>query len=112
MIDPVTLRPRARLDLLEQFVYFGEQAGDDLRLGDYEAGWTAARPGEGIRRLPSVLHAAHRRHRCRSRPARRTESSEDFRQRGKLKLSGRHGSRLDGHTSPHSNALLAPRVRG
>ena len=26
MIPPVTQRPRARLDLLEQFVYFGEQA--------------------------------------------------------------------------------------
>jgi toxin ParE1/3/4 len=26
MIDPVTQRPRARLDLLEQFVYLGEQA--------------------------------------------------------------------------------------
>jgi plasmid stabilization system protein ParE len=30
MISPVTQRPRARLDLLEQFVYFGEQAGVDL----------------------------------------------------------------------------------
>ena len=26
MIEPVTQRPRGRLDLLEQFVYFGEQA--------------------------------------------------------------------------------------
>jgi plasmid stabilization system protein ParE len=30
MIDPVTRRPRARLDLLEQFVYFGEHAGADV----------------------------------------------------------------------------------
>jgi toxin ParE1/3/4 len=30
MISPVTQRPRARLDLLEQFVYFGEQAGAEL----------------------------------------------------------------------------------
>ena len=30
MIPPVTQRPRARLDLLEQFVYFGEQASVDL----------------------------------------------------------------------------------
>lgn len=30
MIPPVTQRPRARLDLLEQFVYFGEQATVDL----------------------------------------------------------------------------------
>ena len=30
MIPPVSQRPRARLDLLEQFVYFGEQAGLDL----------------------------------------------------------------------------------
>ena len=30
MIPPVTQRPRARLDLLEQFVYFGEQADVDL----------------------------------------------------------------------------------
>ena len=27
MTDPVTLRSQARLDLLEQFVYFGEEAG-------------------------------------------------------------------------------------
>ena len=27
MTEPVTQRPRARLDLLEQFVYLGEQAG-------------------------------------------------------------------------------------
>jgi len=30
MNPPVTQRPRARLDLLEQFVYFGEQAGVEL----------------------------------------------------------------------------------
>ncbi len=30
MIPPVTQRPRARLDLLEQFVYFAEQAGVEL----------------------------------------------------------------------------------
>jgi toxin ParE1/3/4 len=30
MISPVTQRPRARLDLLEQFVYFGEQADAEL----------------------------------------------------------------------------------
>lgn len=30
MIPPVTQRPRARLDLLEQFVYFGEQANVEL----------------------------------------------------------------------------------
>ena len=30
MIPPVTQRPRARLDLLEQFVYFGEQASVEL----------------------------------------------------------------------------------
>jgi hypothetical protein len=30
MISPVTQRPRARLDLLEQFVYFGEQANVEL----------------------------------------------------------------------------------
>ncbi len=30
MILPVTLRPRARLDLLEQFVYFGEQDSIEL----------------------------------------------------------------------------------
>ena len=30
MISPVTQRPRARLDLLEQFVYFGEQASVEL----------------------------------------------------------------------------------
>jgi toxin ParE1/3/4 len=32
MNSPVTQRPRARLDLLEQFVYFGEQ--DSVELGD------------------------------------------------------------------------------
>lgn len=30
MIPPVTQRPRARLDLLEQFVYFGEEAGVEM----------------------------------------------------------------------------------
>ena len=30
MIPPVTQRPRARLDLLEQFVYFGEQSSVEL----------------------------------------------------------------------------------
>jgi len=30
MIQPVTQRPRARLDLLEQFIYFGEQEGIGL----------------------------------------------------------------------------------
>jgi plasmid stabilization system protein ParE len=30
MISPVTLRPRARLDLLEQFLYFGEQSNVEL----------------------------------------------------------------------------------
>jgi toxin ParE1/3/4 len=30
MILPVTQRPRARLDLLEQFVYFGEQGSVEL----------------------------------------------------------------------------------
>ena len=30
MSAPVTHRPRARLDLLEQFVYLGEQAGVEL----------------------------------------------------------------------------------
>jgi plasmid stabilization system protein ParE len=30
MIARVTLRPRARLDLLEQFVYFGEQSSREL----------------------------------------------------------------------------------
>lgn len=30
MIAAVTLRPRARLDLLEQFVYFGEQESVEL----------------------------------------------------------------------------------
>jgi len=30
MISSVTQRPRARLDLLEQFVYFGEQGGTEL----------------------------------------------------------------------------------
>ena len=30
MIPRATQRPRARLDLLEQFVYFGEQAGVEL----------------------------------------------------------------------------------
>ena len=30
MIQSVTQRPRARLDLLEQFVYFGEQANPEL----------------------------------------------------------------------------------
>ena len=30
MIPAVTQRPRARLDLLEQFVYFGEQASVEL----------------------------------------------------------------------------------
>ena len=30
MNPPVTKRPRARLDLLEQFVYFGEQDGVEL----------------------------------------------------------------------------------
>jgi toxin ParE1/3/4 len=30
MIPAVTQRPRARLDLLEQFVYLGEQAGVEL----------------------------------------------------------------------------------
>ena len=30
MTSPVTERPRARLDLLEQFVYFGEQASLEL----------------------------------------------------------------------------------
>jgi plasmid stabilization system protein ParE len=30
MISPVTQRPRARLDLLEQFVYFGEQDSVEL----------------------------------------------------------------------------------
>ena len=30
MSSPVTQRPRARLDLLEQFVYFGEEASVEL----------------------------------------------------------------------------------
>ena len=30
MIQPVTQRPRARIDLLEQFVYFGEEESVDL----------------------------------------------------------------------------------
>ena len=30
MIPPVSQRPGARLDFLEQFVYFGEHAGLDL----------------------------------------------------------------------------------
>ena len=30
MTEPVTQRPRARLDLLEQFVYFGETASVEL----------------------------------------------------------------------------------
>ena len=30
MIQPVTQRPRARLDLLEQFVYFGEETSVEL----------------------------------------------------------------------------------
>ena len=30
MISAITQRPRARLDLLDQFVYFGEQAGVEL----------------------------------------------------------------------------------
>jgi len=30
MNPPVTQRPRARLDLLDQYVYFGEQAGVEL----------------------------------------------------------------------------------
>ena len=30
MNSPVTQRPRARLDLLDQFVYFGEQVGVEL----------------------------------------------------------------------------------
>jgi toxin ParE1/3/4 len=30
MISPVTQRPRARLDLLEQFVYFGDQSNVEL----------------------------------------------------------------------------------
>jgi toxin ParE1/3/4 len=30
MTQPVTQRSRARLDLLKQFVYFGEQAGEEL----------------------------------------------------------------------------------
>ena len=30
MIQAVTLRPRARIDLLEQFVYLGEEASVDL----------------------------------------------------------------------------------
>ncbi len=30
MIDAVTQRPRARLDLLEQFVYLGETAGVEV----------------------------------------------------------------------------------
>lgn len=30
MIPPVSQRPRARLDLLEQFVYFGEHSGVEL----------------------------------------------------------------------------------
>jgi toxin ParE1/3/4 len=30
MIPPAVQRPRARLDLLEQFVYFGEQASVDV----------------------------------------------------------------------------------
>jgi hypothetical protein len=33
MIPAVTQRPRARLDLLEQFVYFGEQASVQLASG-------------------------------------------------------------------------------
>lgn len=30
-MDAITQRPRARLDLLKQFVYLGEQAGVGLR---------------------------------------------------------------------------------
>jgi len=30
MIPPVAQRPRARLDLLEQFIYFGEESGVNL----------------------------------------------------------------------------------
>ena len=37
MIPPVTQLPRARLDLLEQFVYFGERAGVALAERYYAA---------------------------------------------------------------------------
>jgi plasmid stabilization system protein ParE len=88
MISPVTQRPRARLDLLEQFVYFGEQAGVDLaeryfaavdatclQLLDhpqsgilYDSGvWEPERPsaipGQRLRELPPLLLAAPERYR-------------------------------------------------
>lgn len=37
MIPPGIQRPRARLDLLEQFVYFGEEAGVDVAERYFEA---------------------------------------------------------------------------
>ena len=69
MIPRVTQRPRARLDLLEQFVYFGEQSGVELaeryfaavdatclRLADYPESGVLYDPGitrlKGLRRFP------------------------------------------------------------
>ena len=37
MTEPVTQRPRARLDLPEQFVYFGEMVGVELAECDFGA---------------------------------------------------------------------------
>ena len=37
MIESVTQRPQARLDLLEQYVYFGEQANVELAWRDFAA---------------------------------------------------------------------------
>ncbi len=49
MTPAVTPRPRARLDLLEQFVYFGEQDGVELAEPLYDSG---IRRLKGLRRAP------------------------------------------------------------
>ena len=56
MILSVTQRPRARLDLLEQFVYFGEQAGVGLAERKRKLKQRSLTLGitSGIRRAPNI----------------------------------------------------------
>jgi len=106
VIELVTQRPRARLDLLEQFVYFGETANVELAERYFAAvAETCARLAvqpktgtpydcgierlAGLRRVPvkgfqnylSLLHASHGRHHA----ACRTRHPQHFRRRGKLR---------------------------
>jgi hypothetical protein len=86
MILPVTQRPQARLDLLEQFVYFGDQASVELAERYFAAvdatrNRAVERPspdsGQRIRELPALLLAAperNRRNPCLARGSRYRQS--------------------------------------